>query len=64
MKAEICLTLFRQVLVDYHQIDQVDTPLHNPYPTISLDSLLYHNSWVDTVLWLLVDLVGDPSIEP
>lgn len=64
MKAEICLTLFRQVLVDYHQIDQVDTPLHNPYPTNSLDSLLYHKCWVDTVQWHLEDLVRDPSIEP
>lgn len=64
MKAENCLTLFRQVLVDYHQIDQVDTPLHNPYPTNSLDSLLYHKCWVDTVQWHLEDLVRDPSIEP
>jgi len=64
MKAENCLTLFRQVLVDYHQIDQVDTPLHNPYPTNSLDALLYHKCWVDTVQWHLEDLVRDPSIEP
>jgi len=64
MKAENCLTLFRQVLVDYHQIDQVDTPLHNPYPTNSIDSLLYHKCWVDTVQWHLEDLVRDPSIEP
>ncbi|MGA1379345.1 MAG: DUF4254 domain-containing protein [Chitinophagaceae bacterium] len=64
MKAENCLTLFRQVLVDYHQIDQVDAPLHNPYPTNSLDSLLYHKCWVDTVQWHLEDLVRDPSIEP
>ena len=64
MKAENCLTLFRQVLVDYHQIDQVDTPLHNPYPTNSLDSLLYHKCWVDTVQWHLEDLGRDPSIEP
>ncbi|NBY24908.1 MAG: DUF4254 domain-containing protein [Chitinophagaceae bacterium] len=64
MKAENCLTLFRQVLVDYHQIDQVDTPLHNPYPANSLDSLLYHKCWVDTVQWHLEDLVRDPSIEP
>lgn len=64
MKAENCLTLFRQVLVDYHQIDQVDTPLHNTYPTNSLDSLLYHKCWVDTVQWHLEDLVRDPSIEP
>ena len=64
MKAENCLTLFRQVLVDYHQIDQVDTPLHNPSPANSLDSLLYHKCWVDTVQWHLEDLVRDPSIEP
>lgn len=64
MKAENCLTLFRQVLVDYHQINQVDTPLHNPFPSNSLDSLLYHKCWVDTVQWHLEDLVRDPSIEP
>jgi len=64
MKAENCLTLFRKVLVDYHQIDQVDTPLHNTYPSNSIDSLLYHKCWVDTVQWHLEDLVRDPSIEP
>lgn len=64
MRAENCLTLFRQVLVDYHLIDQVDTPLHNPYSINSIDSLLYHKCWVDTVQWHLEDLVRDPSIEP
>ena len=64
MRAENCLTLFAQVLFDYHQIDQVDTPLPNPYSIDSIDSLLYHKCWVDTVQWHLEDLVRDPSIEP
>jgi hypothetical protein len=35
-----------------------------PYATGSLEALLYHKCWIDTVQWHLEDLVRDPQIEP
>ncbi|GDX42157.1 hypothetical protein LBMAG22_06860 [Bacteroidota bacterium] len=64
MNAEVCNTIFRKVIDDYHLIDQVDAPLVNPFPAESIESLLYHKCWVDTVQWHLEDLVRDPAIDP
>jgi len=35
-----------------------------PYATGSVEALLYHKCWIDTVQWHLEDLVRDPQIEP
>ncbi|MFZ9695377.1 MAG: DUF4254 domain-containing protein [Chitinophagaceae bacterium] len=64
MKASLCNEIFALVLKDYHRSDHVDAPLINPYPSGSLEALLYHKCWIDTVQWHLEDLVRDPSIDP
>lgn len=64
MNASLCNTIFATVLTDYHLKDHVDAPLQNPYAAGSLEALLYHKCWIDTVQWHLEDLVRDPSIEP
>jgi hypothetical protein len=35
-----------------------------PYATGSVEALLCHKCWIDTVQWHLEDLVRDPQIEP
>jgi hypothetical protein len=64
MKTSLCNDIFALVLKEYHLADHVDTPLNNPYPSGSLEALLYHKCWIDTVQWHLEDLVRDPSIDP
>ena len=64
MNADQCNTIFIKAIADYHLIDQVDAPLINPYAMGSIEALLYHKCWVDTVQWHLEDLVRDPAIDP
>lgn len=55
---------FQQVINDYHLYDDIDTPIKNPYPLQSIESLLYLKNWIDTVQWHLEDIIRDPQIEP
>ena len=42
----------------------MDHPIENPYEPGSLEHLLYHNNWIDTVQWHLEDIIRDPQIDP
>ncbi len=64
MNATLCHTVFERCILDYHVNDRVDTPMVQPYATSSVEALLYHKCWIDTVQWHLEDLVRDPQIEP
>ena len=56
--------IFSQVIDDYHRWDDVDHPAANPYPTGSIEHLLYIKNWIDTVQWHLEDIIRDPQIDP
>ena len=56
--------IFRRAIADYHEKDNVDTPMENPYRRQSIDSILYHKCWTDTVQWHLEDIIRDPDIDP
>lgn len=56
--------IFNEVIETYHRWDDVDHPLENPYPTDTLDHLLYRKNWIDTVQWHLEDIIRDPQIDP
>ena len=56
--------IFRRAIADYHEKDNVDTPMENPYRRQSIDSILYHKCWIDTVQWHLEDILRDPDIDP
>ncbi len=56
--------IFNRAIDDYHRWDDVDRPIENPYQTGSLDCLLYHKSWIDTVQWHLEDIIRNPQIDP
>ncbi len=49
---------------EYHLHDRVDAPLSQPYAGGSIEALLYHKCWIDTVQWHLEDLIRDPQIDP
>jgi hypothetical protein len=56
--------IFNQAIRDYHLIDDVDTPIKNPYERDSIDYSLYLKCWIDTVQWHYEDIIRDPHIEP
>lgn len=56
--------IFNRAIADYHLHDDVDHPMENPYEAGSLDALLYHKNWIDTVQWHLEDIIRNPQIDP
>ncbi len=57
--------IFNQSINDYHQHDDVNQPIKNPYSESDLiEHLLYKKNWIDTVQWHLEDIIRDPAIDP
>lgn len=56
--------IFDQVIEKYHVLDQVDQKVENPYKGETIEGLLYHKCWIDTVQWHLEDMIRDPYIDP
>jgi hypothetical protein len=59
-----CNEIFDRCIGNYHQTDDVDTPVPDPFEPGSFDSLLYRKNWIDTVQWHLEDIVRNPDIDP
>ena len=59
-----CNVIFNKAIEDYHVIDNVDTPINNPYDRDEIDNRLYLKCWIDTVQWHLEDIIRDPHIDP
>ena len=64
MFTETANEIFNRAIGDYHRWDDVDHPIENPYEPGSLEHLLYHKNWIDTVQWHLEDIFRDPQIDP
>ena len=64
MISEIANRVFNQAIEDYHQLDEIDHPLENPYPKESLEHLLYLKCRIDTAQWHMEDVVRNPDIDP
>lgn len=58
------IEIFNQAINDYHQFDNVDTPINNPFQGKSIEFYLYLKNWIDTVQWHLEDIIRDPAIDP
>lgn len=61
---ESCINIFIQSIVDYHQVDDVNTPIKNPFNPRSIEHDLYLKNWIDTVQWHLEDVIRNPAIDP
>lgn len=60
----LCNEIFNKAIEDYHVLDNVDTPISNPYERDSVENRLYLKCWIDTVQWHLEDIIRDPHIDP
>jgi len=56
--------IFNESVLAYHQTDNVDTPIQNPYEFKSIEYYLYLKNWIDTVQWHLEDIIRNPAIDP
>ena len=61
---QICKPIFKQVIKDYHLLDDVDQDIKNPYELGTIEYDLYVKNWIDTVQWHLEDIIRDPHINP
>jgi len=59
----IAASIFEQSITDYHQKNDVDAEIQNPYPEKSIEYYLYLKNWIDTVQWHLEDIIRDPNID-
>lgn len=64
LKAQEMMALFNLAIEDYHEYDNVDQAIKNPFPMDSLQEMLYQKNWIDTVQWHLEDIIRDPNIKP
>jgi hypothetical protein len=64
LNANQCYEAFNRSIADYHQYDDVDKSISNPYTQGSFEALLYGKNWIDTVQWHLEDIVRNPDIDP
>lgn len=62
--AENCNAVFDRSTSDYHINDNVDFVAANPYPSDTIDHVLYAKNWIDAVQWHLEDIIRDPNIDP
>jgi hypothetical protein len=61
---QICNPIFKQVIKNYHLLDDVDQDIKNPYELGTIEYDLYVKNWIDTVQWHLEDIIRDPHINP
>ena len=64
MFSKLAYSVFEQSIKEYHQYDNVDQPINNPFPKDQFEHLLYAKNWVDTVQWHYEDIIRDPNIDP
>lgn len=57
-------TIFQQAIADYHVHDTIEQEIVNPYPSDSIDHLLYLKCWIDTAQWHMEDVIRNPHIDP
>lgn len=62
--AENCNAVFDRSTSDYHINDDVDFVAVNPFPSDTIDHVLYAKNWIDAVQWHLEDIIRDPNIDP
>jgi hypothetical protein len=56
--------IFNESVLAYHETDNVDAPIYNPYEYKTIEYYLYLKNWIDTVQWHLEDIIRNPDIDP
>ncbi|MGO4817146.1 DUF4254 domain-containing protein [Flavobacterium sp. W22_SRS_FP1] len=64
MFSKLAYSIFERSIKDYHEFDNVDQPINNPFSKDKFEHLLYVKNWIDTVQWHFEDIIRDPNIDP
>ena len=64
MFSKLAYSIFERSIKDYHEFDNVDQSINNPFPKDKFEHLLYLKNWIDTVQWHFEDIIRDPNIDP
>ena len=64
MNIDEIFSLFERQIIEYHKVDSVDKPTHNPYATDSFEHILWEKSSIDTIQWHLEDLIRPNDVDP
>lgn len=64
MISKLCNNIFQQSINDYHVRNEIDFDQPNPYPTQTIEYLLYKKNWIDAAQWHMEDVVRNPEIDP
>lgn len=60
----LCNGIFDKSIKAYHETDDVDAVINNPYEPQTIEWCLYLKNWIDDVQWHLEDIIRDPEIDP
>lgn len=58
-----CNKIFEQVVIDYHQCNDIFKTPQPPFENNSLESILYKKCWIDTAQWHMEDEIRSPDIQ-
>lgn len=61
---EKCNRIFWNTTQMYHQYDDIDAQVDNPYDEASVEGMLFRKNWIDAVQWHMEDIIRDPAIDP
>lgn len=62
--SETCNKIFADTIALYHEADNVDATVSNPYHEGSVERTLFAKNWIDAVQWHLEDIIRLPDIDP
>ena len=48
----------------YHNLDDVDAEMQNPFDEKTIEYYLYLKNWIEAVQWHLEDIIRNPAIDP
>lgn len=56
--------IFDECIAAYHQTDDIDAPVANPYAQGTLEHTLWEKNLIDGRQWHMEDIIRDPAIDP
>ena len=62
--ADKCNRIFWETTEKYHEYDNIDAKVTNPYEEGSIENTLFAKNWIDAAQWHMEDIIRDPNIDP
>lgn len=63
MNIDHCYNIFEEAVIAYHERDEIEFTVSNPYEVGTMNHLLFAKAYIDSIQWHCEDVVRDPSID-